>query len=297
MRQRFFVHSPHFMRTLLFFLLLAGALTARAQINLNEVPADLVVPTTIAKPPAAGERVSATTAGWEDTKVHHTLYLPTDWKPDRKLPVIVEYAGNGGYANKMGDTSEGTVEGCMLGYGLSAGHGHLWVCVPFVEIVDGQKRNATKWWGDVAETKKYCIATVKDVCARFNGDASHVVLMGFSRGAIACNYIGLHDDEIAKLWCGFLCHSHYDGEFKHPAPDQPAWPERLGRLAGRPQFISQELGTKATEAVISQSGVKGSFTFVTLPYANHTARWVLCDLPIRQQAREWLEAVSGAKSH
>jgi galactonate dehydratase len=27
-----------------------------------------------------------------------------------------------------------------------------------------------------------------------------VILTGFSRGAIACNYIGLHDAEIAKLW-------------------------------------------------------------------------------------------------
>ena len=285
------------MKHLLLSLLLAGITSARAQTNLNDLPADLTVPATVAQAPAAGARVSATTAGWEGTQVHHTLYLPTDWKPGTKLPVIVEYAGNGDYSNKLGDTSEGTVEGCMLGYGLSAGHGFIWVCVPFVEIVDGQKRNARKWWGDVAETKKYCIATVKDVCAKFNGDASHVVLMGFSRGAIACNYIGLHDDEIAKLWCGFLCHSHYDGEFKHPAADQPAWPERLKRLGGRPQFISQELGTKATEAVLAESGVKGSFTFVTLPFANHTARWTLCDLPIRKQARDWLQRITSSSLH
>jgi hypothetical protein len=286
------------MKSLLLTLLLGGAAAALAQsTNLNDLPADLTVPATEAKAPAAGVRVRATTAGWEGTEAHHTLYLPVDWKPGTKLPVIVEYAGNGGYSNKLGDISEGTVEGCMLGYGLSAGRGYIWVCMPFVEVADGQKRNATKWWGDVAETKKYCETTVKDVCARFDGDADHVVLMGFSRGAIACNYIGLHDDTIAKLWCAFLCHSHYDGEFKHPAADQPAWPERLHRLGSRPQFISQELGTKATEAVIAGSGVTGRFTFVTLPYANHTARWTLCDLPIRKQAREWLHQVSGAGAH
>ncbi len=181
----------------------------------------------------------------------------------------------------------------MLGYGLSAGQGFIWICMPFVEVAGGRKGNAVTWWGDVPETKKYCLATVKDVCARFHGDSAHVVLMGFSRGAIACNYIGLHDDEIAALWCGFLCHSHYDGEFKHQAPDQPAWPERLKRLRGRPQFISQEQGTAATEAVIQSSGVQGNFTFVTLPYANHTARWTLCDLPVRKQAREWLQQITG----
>ena len=282
---------------LMIYAALLAACNAWAQTNLNELPADLIVPATVAKAPAAGERVRATTAGWEGSEVHHTLYLPTDWKPGLKLPVIVEYAGNGGYSNKLGDTSEGTVEGCMLGYGLSAGHGCIWVCMPFIETVEGHKRNATKWWGDVSETKRYCIATVKDVGSRFGGDMSHVVLMGFSRGAIACNYIGLHDDEIARLWCGFLCHSHYDGEFKHPAPDQPAWPERLRRLGDRPQFISQELSTKDTEAVIASSGVTGRFTFASLPYPNHSARWTLCELPIRRQAREWLQQVTGAATH
>jgi len=36
-------------------------------------------------------------AAREGAQVHHTLYLPTDWKPDARLPVLVEYAGNGGY--------------------------------------------------------------------------------------------------------------------------------------------------------------------------------------------------------
>jgi len=274
------------MKSILTMLMLTLSTGLHGQ-NLNDVSADLGVPEVTKATPAAGKRVRATTQGWEGTQVHHTLYLPTDWKPDAKLPVLVEYAGNGGYANKLGDTSEGTVEGCVMGYGLSAGKGFIWVCLPFIE--NGQ--NAIKWWGDVAETKRYCIATVKDVCARFGGDDKRVVLMGFSRGAIACNYIGLHDDQIAKLWCGMMCHSHYEGEFKHPALDQAAWPERLKRLGSRPQWISQERGTDKTQQAIASAGVQGDFTFVTLPYANHSARWLLCDLPVRQQAREWLRRV------
>lgn len=274
------------MKSILAVLLLALSTGLRGQ-NLNDVPADLVIPSVANDAPAPGKRVRAVTHGWEGTQVHHTLYLLTDWKLDVKLPVLVEYAGNGGYANKLGDTSDGTVDGCVMGYGLSAGQGFLWVCLPFIE----KGANAAKWWGDVAETKRYCMATVKDVCARFGGDEKRVVLMGFSRGAIACNYIGLHDDEMAKLWCGMVCHSHYEGEFKHPAPDQAAWPERLKRLGSRAQWISQELGTGKTQQAIASAGVQGDFTFVTLPYANHSARWLLCDLPIRQQAREWLKRV------
>lgn len=271
--------------------LLITATHVGAQSNLNDVPADLTLPPMSNDAPAAGKRVSATTLGWKGTEVHHTLYLPTDWKPGATLPVIVELAGNGGYSNKLGDVSDGSVEGCMLGYGLSAGQGYLWVVIPFVEVIDGNKRNAPKWWGDVTETKRYCIATVHDVCARFGGDAQRVVLMGFSRGAIGCNYIGLHDDEVAKLWCGMLCHSHYEGEFKHPAPDQAEWPERLKRLGMRPQFICQERGTEKTQAAIASTGFKGDFTFATLPFDNHSARWTLCDLPLRAQARAWLQKV------
>lgn len=268
------------------------ATVVAAQQNLNDVPAILTVPELVRDSPAAGKRVISVTAGWEQTEVHHTLYLPTDWKPGESYPVIVEYAGNGGYKNKLGDVSEGTVEGCMMGYGLSSGQGFIWVVVPFVEVEAGSKRNAIKWWGDVSETKRYCIATVHEVCQRFGGDAKRVVLMGFSRGAIACNYIGLHDDEIAKLWCGMICHSHYEGEFKHPAADNDAWPERLKRLGSRPQFICQELGTQKTQDAIASAGFKGDFTFATLPFANHSARWTLCDVPLRAQARGWLLRVT-----
>ena len=276
-------------------LSLVIATAACAQSNLNDVPADLTVPPMSMGAPAAGKRVTTTTHGWEGSKVHHTLYLPTDWMPGASLPVIVELAGNGGYFNKLGDVSDGSVEGCMMGYGLSAGRGYLWIVIPLVEVADGTKRNAPKWWGDVAETKRYCIATVHDVCARFGGDAQRVVLMGFSRGAIGCNYIGLHDDEIAKLWCGMVCHSHYEGEFKHPAPDNDAWPERLKRLGTRPQFISQERGTEKTQATIAATGFKGDLTFATLPFDNHSARWTLCDVPLRAQARAWLNKVTGTK--
>jgi hypothetical protein len=260
-----------------------------AEPNLNLLPTDLAVPATEMKAPSPGRRVSVATIGWEGTAVHHTLYLPTDWTPSASLPVIVEYAGNGGYANALGDTSDGTVEGAMLGYGLSGGHGFIWVVLPFVEVDHGSKRNATKWWGGLAETKRYCVATVRDVCRRYGGDPARVVLMGFSRGAIACNYVGLHDDEISGLWCGLLAHSHYEGEFKHPAPDQAGWVERLRRLGPRPLFISQELSTEKTSAAIVASGISGDITFATLPLPNHSARWVLCDVPLRRQARGWLQ--------
>lgn len=265
--------------------------------DISSVPEDLKVPAVTQAAPAPGLRVPQTTEGWQGTEVHHLLSLPADWKPDASWPVLVEYAGNGGYKNAYGDVSDGTVEGSRLGHGLSAGKAFIWVCMPYVEMVEGRKRNAVKWWGDVEETKRYCCATVRDVCARWGGDASRVILCGFSRGSIGCNFIGLHDDDIAPLWRGFFCHSHYDGVrtgWPYAGADRASALARLRRLQGRPQFIIQEGGgTQATETWLKSTGIQGDLTFVPLPYRNHTDAWLLRDIPERRLAREWLARVAG----
>lgn len=263
--------------------------------NLNDIAKDLVVPEVSQGLPAPGKRIALTTKGWEGTEVHHLLYLPTDWTADAKMPVLVEYAGNGGFKNALGDVSEGTVEGSNLGYGISAGRGYLWLCMPYVEVDAKGKRNAKKWWGNVEETTHYCIETVKNACAQWGGDADRVILCGFSRGSIGCNYIGLHDDDIAKLWRGFVCHSHYDGvreQWPYVGADRVSALARLQRLGHRPQWISQEGGgTAATEAYLKATGILGNWTFHAFPFPNHTDAWVLRDLPLRNELREWVKAV------
>jgi len=265
--------------------------------NLNLLEPDLALPVPVLESPVAGRRVLATTRDWEGTAVRHTLYLPHDWKPNATFPVIVEYAGNGGFRNALGDACDGTVESCALGYGLSGGSGYIWICLPFVEVTaQGDKRNSAKWWGDVSETKRYCLATIRDVCRRYGGDDSNIVLCGFSRGAIAGNYIGLHDDEIAKLWRAFFCHSHYDGVRPWPYVDSDADSARLRlkRLRGREQWISHEGSVSETRSYLEGSGIRGKFTFAALPYANHSSAWVLRDLPERRQARAWLARVTNS---
>lgn len=282
------------------FLLLVSSLCGQepALPDLRSIPPDLVIPTIMEVEPAAGRRVPQTTAGWEGTEVHHLLYLPRDWVAAKSFPVIVEYAGNGGYNNKHGDMSDGTVEGSRLGYGVSGGNGCLWLCLPFVEKVERRMRNATRWWGDLEETKRYCLATVREVCTRYGGDPARVVMAGFSRGSIGCNFLGLHDDEIARLWCGFICHSHYDGVrtgWPYPGADRESALVRLMRLKGRPQFISHEISVEPTETWLRSTGVQGDWTFVPLPFQNHSDAWVLRDLPERRRLREWFERVTEVK--
>ena len=260
--------------------------------DVTSVAADLEVPVMVTDGPEAGKRVRAVTTGWEGTEVHHSLWLPPEWKRTSKWPVVVELAGNGGYKNKYGDVCDGSVAGCRLGYGMSGGRGMIWVCAPFVEVAgDGAKRNAVKWWGDVEETKHYLRATVAEVCAQFGGDPERVVLAGFSRGSIGCHYIGLHDEAISRLWRAFVCHSHFDGvieKWPYPEADRGSALERLKRLGNRPEWISHEGGTGQTEAYLKGTGVQGEWTFVAMPYRNHTDAWVLRPIPERARLRAWL---------
>jgi hypothetical protein len=254
------------------------------------MPQDLTVPPMTAERPAAGRRVRETTPGWEGTSVYHALYLPRNWSAGASYPVLFEYAGNGGFHDAFGDSCEGTVEGCHLGYGLSAGVDYIWVALPFVQSGGAQMSNTRFWWGDPSETVRYCLDTVRHVCAAYGGDPRRLVLCGFSRGSIACNYIGLRDDTIAPLWLAFLCHSHYDGVDRWPYADSDSASaaDRLRRLDGRPQFISSEGSTARTRCFLEDTGVRARFTFVDFPFCNHTDAWALRDCALRAEARAWL---------
>jgi hypothetical protein len=246
----------------------------------------------------------------------HILYLPQDWRPlsgkgERRYPVLVELAGNGPYEDGLGDVSTGHVEGSSMGFGLSGGVGCIWLCLPYLDDLGNAVR---QWWGSPPEhnprpTVDYAIRTVRAICQEYFGDSERVVLMGFSRGAIACNFIGLHDPEIASLWCGFLAFSHYDGvqQWPYPRSGRQAATRRLVHLGKRPQLImSEDLRTDLREPQssgqledtrryledVAPLGIAaGQFTFTSSGFRNHNDTWSLRPCAARQQARAWLSAL------
>jgi hypothetical protein len=271
---------------------------------------ELKLPSISSGPPAAGKRVAVTAPEYAGTGVHHMLYLPPDWQADwkargRSWPVIVEYTGN--KAPTLGST--GLVEDAALGFGVSGGR-FIWVVLPYVSKTHDQ--NEATWWGDEEATVAYAKTNVPRVCAEFGGDTRAVFICGFSRGAIGVNYIGLHDDDIARLWCAFLSHDHYDGvkEWKGTTWGTPldeyraSAADRLRRLSGRPVLVCQNGGTQAIEEYLSGRLSCGEFTFLTVHVGEifagfpnetaihpHTDRWLLKDSPDRQQVWAWVEEV------
>ena len=273
-----------------------SSVVAEPPRDLRDIPRDLTVPQMTAGEPARGKRVKLLLPEFTGTELFHALYLPTNWEPGKKFPVVFEYPGNGPYKNKLGDTNSGRLEDCNLGFGISGGKDFIWVCLPFVEPTS--KTHALQWWGDADATVAYCKTAVKQICDDFGGDPDRLVLCGFSRGAIACNYIGLRDDEIARLWRCMIVHSHYDGVSRWPYADSDTASaiDRLKRLRGRPQFVTHESSIDATRAFVNSSEIKDlehNIELRALPFPNHTDSWVLCDLAERDELRKWLKGILG----
>ena len=265
-------------------------------MDIKSVAPDLEVPGMMLSPPGPGKRVRQTTPGFPEQGVYHALYLPPEWEPGRKFPVIIEWPGN-----RYG-TSTGRVEDTKLGFGISGGKGFIWVSLPFLDGVG--KANVDTWWGDEGHyqtrpTVEYCIRTVHHVCSHWGGEPQALILSGFSRGSSACNYIGLADDEIAGLWKAFICYSHYDGLYTgwpYPEGDREAALERLRRLQGRPQFVCQEIlppqeddrSLKSIREYIRSTGVKAQITYCLTGFSNHDDAWILRPSKARDALRNWL---------
>lgn len=273
-----------------------------AQVRRHRTLSD---PEVVSGDPVSGKRVSITTPDYSGTNVHHTLYLPENWNPDWKekkksYPLIVEYSGN--RAPSLG--SSGRVEDSVLGYGLSSGEA-VWLNLPFVDA-KGQA-NQPNWWGDEAATAAYAKKVVPKIMAEYGIDPDRVILCGFSRGAIAVNYIGLHDDEIAALWSGFVTHDHYDGvmewrgtKWGAPLPIyRKAAAERFKRINGRPVLICQNGGTSEIRKVIGSPenvsfldvdtrAIFGIYPTETRIHP-HTDRWLLKPSAQRNKVLDWME--------
>ena len=186
-----------------------------------------------------------------------------------------------------------------LTYGLSGGYGAICLTLPFLNNNDQIQQ---KWWGNgtperPSPTLDYWREVVADTCEKYHGDPNRVILVGFSRGSIAVNAVGLSTDEAAGLWKAAVCFSHYDGvgDWPFPKSDAASAIERLQRLGNKPQFIISEsppdgpaLSDKARE-FIEKSGVKGDFTYATTGFLNHSDQWALRPSLARTKVREWLQ--------
>ncbi len=282
------------------------------------ITADLQHETVAAGDPRPGVVALARLPAYVGTEVGHTVYLPPTWVSGRTYPVVVEYLGN---TAKVRDLRS-------IGYPLCVGQEMIWVVLPF--IAEDHRVDTPQWWGDVAATVAYAKEAVPAICARWGGDPARVALVGSSRGGIACNYVGLHDDALAGLWRAMIVISHYDDghiPWGMTRGEQLAAPERIRRLGRTPQLIvgehtvvpqpADDAGLRAeitrqglstfattksalalvpitevegTRAFLRRYHPEGIYTLMDLPWVNHGSASWLRDTAERQAIRAWLAA-------
>ncbi len=283
----------------------AAAESVRLDVESVEI---LQIPELSEGEPAAGKRVNIIVPEYLGTEVFHMLYLPKNWRKEgEKLPIIFEYTGN--YFPKSGSTGE--VEDAGLGYGLS-GSKYIWVSLPYIS--EGQRDNQVTWWGDESATVKYAKVNVPRIIREYNADPEAVFLCGFSRGAIGVNYLGLYDDEVARLWSAFITHDHFDGikEWKNTEWGTPmeiyraGAIERLKRVGGRPYLVSQNGDTYGTKEFIESvlpttdnfaiSNISTNEIFGRFPHPiaihPHTDRWAFIPSSYRSRTWKWMNRVA-----
>ena len=247
------------------------------------------VPVVVEGPAAPGRRVRYQIAGDEGSPIVCLLHLPDDWRPGDEYPVIVEYPGNVFYAK--GCYSTGLPDQCGIGYGMARGREAIWVSMPFID----RKTNAIveNGWGNPDDTAEYCVRVVDDVCRNFGGDRRAVILTGFSRGAIACGFIGLRNDRIAALWKGFHLCQHYDGDGWNGATLDGAL-ERANRFRGSAVFHTDNPADRVRPLT---DIMNVPTTFVNSGLGSHSIAMFLDDRESTQQVRRWFaELASSART-
>lgn len=133
----------------------------------------------------------------------------------------------------------------------------------------------------------------------FGGDPDRVLITGWSRGAIATNAIGLHDDDTSKLFRAFIPYSHLDGDCGWvDGSNATALAQRWTRLGGRPTLYLGEcaVATQAGPEWLTKIGFNGTpavsgMEFMTTGFANHNDAWVLRNSTARTYMRNWLKRV------
>jgi predicted esterase len=142
---------------------------------------------------------------------------------------------------------------------------------------------AENGWGDADDTASYCERVVDDVCGHFGGDRRNLILTGFSRGAIACGFIGLRNDRIAQLWKGFHLCQHYDGDGWNGATLEDAL-ERAKRFRGSAVFHTDNPADRVRPVT---EIMNVPTTFVDSGLAAHSIAMFLDDRESTQQLRRW----------
>ena len=244
----------------------------------HDFPGRLVVPTVTEGLPSPGKRVYMPLAG---SPVRYVLYLPKDWTPDARFPIIAEYSGNIFYFKNTYST--GKADQGNIGYGMSKGSGAIWVNLPFLSL--DRTREQLDGFGNLDATAEYARKVIHEVVDKWSGDPGAVFLTGFSRGGAACGFVGLRNHDIADVWLAFHSVAGGDGAGWFGS-EMPGALERAARMKGRSSFITDGAPWQDVLARLKQP-----YTYMDSQIGAHVDTMFLDNRPSTIALRKWMAEV------
>ena len=215
----------------------------------------------------------------DNSPLYGVLYLPKDWKRGAEYPLIVEFPGNIFYTKRCYST--GLPEQCAIGYGVTKGEGAILLSLPFVNY--STNSIAPDRWGVADDSADFMVKMVDHICAEYGGDRSNVMITGFSRGAIACGFIGLRNAQIASLWSKVHCCQHFDGDGWGGSKLADAV-KRLEKASNIPQFHTDN-ESEVLRTMLSNAEV--DVTYVESGLGAHSTMMFMDDRESTQLLRRW----------
>lgn len=240
----------------------------------------LLIPELEIEKPAAGKRVKYLLPQQIDEKLYAALYLPKNWNPSKKHPVIVEFPGNIYFTE--GCYSTGKPESCVIGYGMSEGENAIWLSMPFVNYE--KEGTVVSGWGKADDTVDYTQKMIENIIKNYGGDRENLVVTGFSRGAIACGFIGLRNKKIGNIWKGIHACQHYDGDGWGGSKMEDAI-KRLKNFEGKSFFQTDNSKNEEPKKMLKNAKVKT--TFVNSGLKAHGCDMFLDNRPSTLKLRNW----------
>ncbi|MDF1658895.1 MAG: hypothetical protein P1U58_14865 [Verrucomicrobiales bacterium] len=259
----------------------------RGEVNLPE--GRVIVPEIEKGAPSPGRRVRYRLAGDENSGIYSVLYLPPSWEKGSQYPVIVEYPGNIFLNRKCYST--GLPDQCVIGYGMTKGKGVIILSLPFLDRT--ADRIIESGFGNIDDTTAYAKSAIEEVIEKFGGDRDNMVLTGFSRGSIACGFIGLRDDEIASYWKGIHGCQHYDGSSWRESKMEEAV-ERAKRFQGIAIFQTDN-DRKKYAPLVATTDPSVEWTWAKSGLGFHATAMFLDDRPSTVQLREWFRLLIASR--
>lgn len=269
----------------------AEAFASVTVVQQGDHPTCPPLPALSAGPPTPGAFVKVIAPEYVGKGVYHGLYLPPDWEPGRRYPVVVESP-----CNKT-NAFTGKVDDARLGYHVAGCRSYIVVVFPYIQA----DANLDFGWGDVNAAVAYWDLNLRRTLDEFGGDPGAVISTGFSRGSISTSYVGLYNDLIADHWLGFFMHSHAD-VVTPLTPDQgAASATRMGRVNGRAALLSWGAAgdggmANSQKGVVLLESFGDPVTTLAVPGVGHTDAWIIADASSRATAQDWLFATVAART-